>query len=249
MRLTSRIAPMRWPPGKNGILKPCSLRRPPDEQTLEITLLGFVNAEMDLGQRPREDQRHRGRQTNDGQLQGREQINQAAPHTVQELNSIERRKSRNFDFSLSTIALGPLILKNQVRPSRRVHAVMTRESRPAISIVEKSAPLRFQRNDRRRNALFIDGRKAELSTPSIDVVGIASARAGKSDDGDIELAASFSRHAEAGVTHRRWRNFLPVGRYFPFDLRRARFRRRHRRRRSHGASCLPPARCKPPQPT
>ena len=42
-----------------------------------------------------------------------------------------------FGFSFSTAAFGPVALKNQTRPSWRVHAAMVRALAPAMSVVEK----------------------------------------------------------------------------------------------------------------
>src|SRR5207247_5057102 len=42
-----------------------------------------------------------------------------------------------FGFSFSTAALGPVALKNQTRPSWRVHAAIVRVLAPGISMVEK----------------------------------------------------------------------------------------------------------------
>src|SRR6266436_8977921 len=42
-----------------------------------------------------------------------------------------------FGFSFSTAVFGPVALKNQTRPSRRVQAAMFRVLPPAISVVEK----------------------------------------------------------------------------------------------------------------
>ena len=47
-------------------------RRPPNQHALEITLLCFMNSEMNLRQRAGENKRHPGRETNDRQLQRRE---------------------------------------------------------------------------------------------------------------------------------------------------------------------------------
>ena len=41
-----------------------------------------------------------------------------------------------FGFSFSTAAVGPVALKNQTRPSRRVQAAMVRVLSPAMSVVE-----------------------------------------------------------------------------------------------------------------
>jgi hypothetical protein len=57
------------PARKNGDLESASVRRPPDEHALEITLLRFVDPEMDLRQRAGKDQRHPCRKTHDRQLQ------------------------------------------------------------------------------------------------------------------------------------------------------------------------------------
>src|SRR6266446_2364067 len=43
----------------------------------------------------------------------------------------------NFGFSFSTAALGPVALKNQTCPSRRVHAAMVRALALAMSVVAK----------------------------------------------------------------------------------------------------------------
>src|SRR5947208_6458236 len=66
--------------GKNRNLETLSFRRPPDEHALEITLLRFMDPEMDLRQRARKNQRHPRRQTDDGQLQRRDEINKFAQH-------------------------------------------------------------------------------------------------------------------------------------------------------------------------
>src|SRR5262245_22159011 len=42
-----------------------------------------------------------------------------------------------FGFSFSIAAVGPVALKNQTRPSRRVQAAMVRVLLPAMSVVEK----------------------------------------------------------------------------------------------------------------
>src|SRR5215471_2691583 len=42
-----------------------------------------------------------------------------------------------FGFSFSTAEFGPVALKNQTRPSRRVQAAMVRVWSPAMSVVEK----------------------------------------------------------------------------------------------------------------
>src|SRR5438552_3686345 len=65
---------------KNRDLESAPVRRPPDKHALEITLLGFVDPEMDLSQRPGKDQRHRRRKTHDCQLQRCENIDEFAQH-------------------------------------------------------------------------------------------------------------------------------------------------------------------------
>ena len=55
--------------GKNRDLEAASLRRPPHEHALEITLLRFVNPEMHLRQRAGKNQRHPYRKTDNCQLQ------------------------------------------------------------------------------------------------------------------------------------------------------------------------------------
>src|SRR5437667_11100366 len=65
---------------KNRNLESASLRRPPHKHALEITLLRFVDPEMDLRQRPRENQRHRRRKTHNCQLQRCNQVNESMQH-------------------------------------------------------------------------------------------------------------------------------------------------------------------------
>jgi hypothetical protein len=57
---------------KNRDLESASLRRPPNQHALEVTLLCFVNPEVHLRERASEDERHPGRETNNRQLQRRE---------------------------------------------------------------------------------------------------------------------------------------------------------------------------------
>ena len=52
----------------------------PDEEALEVTLLRFPNSQMNLGNRSREDQHHRRDETNDRQLQRRDDGDQSAQH-------------------------------------------------------------------------------------------------------------------------------------------------------------------------
>src|SRR5215469_4810108 len=49
-----------------------------------------------------------------------------------------------FGFSFSTDALGPVALKNQTRPSRRVQAAMVRVLSPAMSVVENVMSVVFR---------------------------------------------------------------------------------------------------------
>ena len=53
---------------KNRDPESACFRRPPNEHALEITLLRFVDTEMDLRQGPGKNQRHRRRKTNDCQF-------------------------------------------------------------------------------------------------------------------------------------------------------------------------------------
>ena len=76
----SNTAPMRCPPGKDRNLETATLRRPPDEETLKIALLRFVNAEMNLGNSAGKDKHHGRGETNDRQLQRRDQIDNLAQH-------------------------------------------------------------------------------------------------------------------------------------------------------------------------
>ena len=55
----------------------------------------------------------------------------------------------NFGFSFSIAAVGPVALKNQTRPSRRVQAAMVRVLSPAMSVVENVVSAGFQWSDLR----------------------------------------------------------------------------------------------------
>ena len=67
-------------PGEDRNLETATLRRPPDEQTLKIALLRFVNAKMNLGNRAGKDERHGRSETNDRQLQRRDKIDKSTQH-------------------------------------------------------------------------------------------------------------------------------------------------------------------------
>src|SRR5262249_30995504 len=66
--------------GKNRNFEAASFRGPPHKEALEITLLRFMDPEMNLRQRARKNQRHPRRQTDDGQLQRRDEIDKFAQH-------------------------------------------------------------------------------------------------------------------------------------------------------------------------
>src|SRR5438045_560468 len=66
--------------GKNWNFEIVTVWRPPNKKALEITLLGFVSAEMDLRQRAGKNQNHPCNQTNDCQLQRRDKIDKLAEH-------------------------------------------------------------------------------------------------------------------------------------------------------------------------
>ena len=57
---------------ENWNFKTRTFRRPPNQQALEITLLRFMNSEMNLRQRACENERHSRREADDRQLQRRE---------------------------------------------------------------------------------------------------------------------------------------------------------------------------------
>src|SRR6266496_6747411 len=65
---------------KNRDLEATSFRWPPHEHALKITLLGFVNPEMNLRQCAGKNQRHPCRQTNDRQLQRCKDVDDFAQH-------------------------------------------------------------------------------------------------------------------------------------------------------------------------
>ena len=65
---------------KNRNVKSAPVRRPPHKHALEITLLRFVDPEMDLRQRARENQRHCRRQANDCQFQRCDQVKEFMQH-------------------------------------------------------------------------------------------------------------------------------------------------------------------------
>src|ERR1043166_6671447 len=119
--------------GKNRNAKTAALRRPPDEEALEVTLLRFPNPEVHLRDRAGE---HKGLgrgQAANGQLQGSDEGNEFAQHCQKR---IDWRNAVNFGFCSSTRPAGPVNLKNQLRPSCRVHAPRPRADAPAISTVE-----------------------------------------------------------------------------------------------------------------
>ena len=66
--------------GKNRNFKTAPFRRPPHEHALEITLLCFVNPEMNLRQRTGKNQRHPRDQTDNRQLQRGNEIDKFAQH-------------------------------------------------------------------------------------------------------------------------------------------------------------------------
>ena len=68
------------PAGKNRNFETATFRWPPNKQALKITLLRFVNAEMNLSEGAREDEHDRCGKTDDRQLQRCKEINQSVPH-------------------------------------------------------------------------------------------------------------------------------------------------------------------------
>src|SRR4029453_17672568 len=70
----------KMPAGENRNFEAATFRRPPNKQALEITLLRFVNAEMNLSERAREDEHHRCGKADDRELQRCKEINHSAPH-------------------------------------------------------------------------------------------------------------------------------------------------------------------------
>ena len=80
-----------------------------------------------------------------------------------------------FGFSFSTPAVGPVALKNQTRPSRRVHAAMVRVLLPTMSVVENVTVGAFVRYPRMLDAL-------NKAHEVLDYVGLtASAEASASE--------------------------------------------------------------------
>ena len=65
---------------KNGKFYAAAFCWPPNKETLEVTLLRFVNAEVNLREGPRENEGHPRGQTDDGQLQGCDEINKLIQH-------------------------------------------------------------------------------------------------------------------------------------------------------------------------
>ena len=68
------------PAGKNRNFEAATFRRPPNEQALEIALLRFVNAEMDLRERAGEDEHHGRDEADDRQLQRGDQVDKISHH-------------------------------------------------------------------------------------------------------------------------------------------------------------------------
>src|SRR6266550_2655708 len=74
---------------KNRDLESAPVRRPPDKHALKITLLRFVDPEMNLRQSPGKDQRHRRHKTHDRQLQRCENIDDFAQHVFLKSNGFD----------------------------------------------------------------------------------------------------------------------------------------------------------------
>src|SRR5437016_2735322 len=70
-------------------------------------------------------------------------------------------------------------------------------------------------NDRRIECARLRGGQTDLLAPSIDIIRVGAAIAGKCDNGNVGLLAIFFR-GEARIAHRRWRRRRPTGRNFPF---------------------------------
>ena len=66
-----------------------------------------------------------------------------------------------------------------------------------------------------------------ICPPAIDVIGIAGHRRANVTMEISTLLPFPSAACETGIAHRRWRNFRPTFRRFPFDLWRACILRRH----------------------
>src|SRR6266576_3297200 len=79
-KVDQQHSPDKMATRKNRDLESAPVRWPPHKHALEITLLRFVNPEMDLRQRPGKDQRHRRRKTHDRQLQRCENIDEFAQY-------------------------------------------------------------------------------------------------------------------------------------------------------------------------
>ena len=90
---------------------------------------------MHLRNRACEDEGHARCQTDDRQLQRGDEIDNFAQH-VPKIGT-DSMNFTKFGFSFSTAASGPVALKNQTRPSRRVHAAIVRALAPVMSVVEK----------------------------------------------------------------------------------------------------------------
>ena len=68
--------------GKNGKFYAPTFWWPPNEEALEVTLLRLVNAEVHLRQCPRENECHPRGQTDDGQFQRGDEIEEFIQHSL-----------------------------------------------------------------------------------------------------------------------------------------------------------------------
>jgi hypothetical protein len=84
--------------GKNRNLEAATFRRPPHEHALKISLLRFMDPEMNLSKRARKNEGHPRCQTNDRQLERRDEIDRFAEHDFKIELTLQTLQSLAFPF-------------------------------------------------------------------------------------------------------------------------------------------------------
>ena len=161
-----------------------------------------MNSEVNLRERSGENQHHGRRQADDRQLQRCHQINESAPHLksgmkinrskeVEEFRLLmlkRRDSSAHFKEPASSIAPGPG--RDDTRTATR-HV-----QRGKLAVTDTDRPHEVG------NFFVIDRSKTDLLPPTIDVIGVGSAIAGKSHNRYVYFAAVWRGRIKTGESHR-----------------------------------------------
>ena len=131
-----------------------------------------------------------------------------------------------FGFSFSIAAVGPVALKNQTRPSRRVHAAMVRVLLPEMSVVENVVSPVLRGATCEVTAFASTGARPICPRHRLTLSASLPPSPGNVTTEMSILPPSSASSAEAGVAHGGGRHFCPVFGRCPFDLRRTRRLRR-----------------------